>query len=295
MFVEIIINAGSGSVSDDAVEEIKRVFAEHHVNARIHSVGAGEDLAHAAKRAAAGDAAIVVAAGGDGTVSTVASVLAGTAKPLGVLPMGTLNNFSKDLKIPQDLASAVAVIAEKHIRSIDIGEVNGHFFVNNSSIGLYPRIVLQRERQQRLGHGKWWAAAWAAWRILRVSPWFRVTLLLDGRKVSRKTPFVFVGNNSYEMDFYNIGRRSRLDGGALSVYLLRGSGRKGLFSLVIRTLFGLLRQARDFEELQTEELTIDMRRRNVPVAADGEVSNMKTPLHYRIHRKALRVIVPKEE
>jgi diacylglycerol kinase family enzyme len=268
---------------------LRGLFSENGIEAELKM---SDDPSALAKNAVASDAEIIVAAGGDGTVSTVASELVGTDKTLGVLPLGTLNNFSKDLQMPQDLAAAVKIIAENNISEIDVAEVNGRYFVNNSSIGLYPRIVRKREHQQRLGRGKWWAAAWATWRFLWISPFFRVRLMIEGRELFRKTPFVFVGNNDYEMDFYNIGRRQRLDGGNLSIYLLHGSGRRGLFSLVIRTVFGRLRQASDFEELNSTELRVVTKRRRIYAACDGEVFVTLSPLLYRIHPKALRVITP---
>jgi len=178
---------------------------------------------------------------------------------------------------------------------VDVAEVNGKYFINNSSIGLYPRIVRRREQQQRLGWGKWWAAAWAAWRFMWISPLLGVKLHVDGKEFVRKTPFVFVGNNDYEMDLYNIGRRPRMDEGLLSVYLLHGSGRVGLIDLVLRTVFGRLKQADDFEDIRTDGLTVETREKKILVARDGEVSVMDSPLEYKIHPKALRVIAPKPE
>jgi diacylglycerol kinase family enzyme len=291
--VVVIINSGSGSVSEwQTHNELRRLFVENGIEAEIETASDAAELQSLAKNAVLIDADVVIAGGGDGTISTVASELVGTNKILGVLPLGTLNNFSKDLRIPQDLSSAVKVISEGRVTEIDAAEVNGRHFVNNSSIGLYPRIVRKRNKQQRLGRGKWWAAAWAAWRFLWVSPFLKVRLMLDGCELFRKTPFVFVGNNDYEMDFYNIGRRSRLDGGRLSIYLLHRSGRRGLFSLVVRTLFGRLRQASDFEELYSNELRVVTKRRSIHVACDGEVLMMQSPLEYRIHPKALRVLTP---
>jgi YegS/Rv2252/BmrU family lipid kinase len=289
--VEVIINAGSGSASPEISEEIARLFADAGIDAAIH-LADGNNVEEFAGRAAIGNSDIVAAAGGDGTISTVASALVNTSKRLGVIPLGTLNNFSKDLGIPQELPAAVQTIAADHTATIDVGNVNGRHFINNSSIGLYPRIVLHREKQQSLGRGKWWAAAWAALRMMRISPFLRVRLKLDDEELARKTLFVFIGNNAYEMDLYNIGRRSRLDSGLLSVYLLRGRGRWGVISMVVRTFLGLLRQTKNFEELQTDELTIEMRRKKILVATDGEVSLMDAPLRYKNEPGALKVIVP---
>jgi YegS/Rv2252/BmrU family lipid kinase len=290
--VEVIINGSSGRITNESTRRIGQLFDEHEVDAAIHVARDGDALEALANQAATSDASIIVAGGGDGTVSAVASAVIGSGKTLGVLPLGTLNNFSRDLGIPQDLSEAVGLIADNHAAEIDIAEVNGRAFINNSSIGIYPRIVLNRERQQRLGKGKWWAAAWAAWRVLRISPFYRIRLEIDGAEFRRKTPFVFVGNNAYEMDLYNIGRRLHLNEGELSVYVLHRGGRVGLLLLALRTLFGRLRQAKDFEEIRTTHLNIEMRRESVLVAVDGEISIMTSPLEYRIRPKALRVIVP---
>ena len=292
----VIVNAGSGSVDGDGkVDAIEQGFKDIGLDADIHMANPKKTLSAIAREAAEGDAAIVVAAGGDGTVSAVANSLVGSQKMLGVIPLGTLNHFAKDLGIPPDIADAIRVISESVVCEIDVGEVNGRYFINNSSIGLYPRIVRKRKQQERLGRGKWWAAAWAGWRFLWLSPFLKVRLELEDNQLRRKTPFVFVGNNQYEMDLYNIGRRLRLDQGKLSVYLLHRSGRTGLILLIARTIFGMLRQAKDFEEFRTKSLTIETRRKRMLVAFDGEVDVMETPLEYRIHPKKLRVIVPREE
>ncbi|HQU83006.1 MAG TPA: diacylglycerol kinase family protein [Pyrinomonadaceae bacterium] len=291
--IEVIINAGSGSVRDEETKNLLiDLFEANGVKANIYLAKSGLEIAELTLRFANGEAEIIVGGGGDGTISTVAAGVAKSNKIFGVLPLGTLNNFSKDLQIPQNIEDAVRIIAEKNIKTIDLGEVNGRCFVNNSSIGLYPRIVRRREKQQRLGRGKWSAAFWAALRILRRSPFFAVRLETANGKRIVKTPFVFVGNNSYEMDFFNIGRRAKLDDGKLSVYFLNRSNRRGLFVLALRTIFGRLRQTKDFEEINTEAITIETRKKRILVAFDGEVKKLETPLNYKIHARALRVIVP---
>jgi diacylglycerol kinase family enzyme len=117
---------------------------------------------------------------------------------------------------------------------------------------------------------------------------------LDGKSFLRKTPFVFVGNNEYEMDLYNIGRRVALDEGELSIYFLHRGGRWGVTLLLFHTLFGRLRQWKDFEEVNTTSVTIQTRRKKLHVALDGEVISMATPLSYRALPRALNVIVPKQ-
>ncbi len=291
--IEVIINTGSGSVECETIEKrLTELFEQNGASVKIHLAKSGAEIVGLAKKAVAGDAEIIVAGGGDGSVSAVASEIWKTTKTLGVLPLGTLNNFSKDLGIPQNLEEAVKIIVENKVKQIDVGEVNGRIFVNNSSIGLYPHIVKRREAQQRLGHGKWRAAFWAALKILRRSPFFAVRLETEKGTRIVKTPFVFVGNGEYEMDLLNIGRRAKIDDGKLSVYFLHRSGRKGLFLLIARTLFGRLKQTHDFEEISVEEITFETRKKKILVAFDGEVETLHAPLHYKIHSKALRVTVP---
>lgn len=290
--IEVIINSGSGSVlGEETAKSLRDRFIEHGVSANVHFARSGDEVESLAKKAV-GHADVVIAGGGDGTISTVAAEVAREGRTLGVLPLGTLNNFSKDLGIPQTVSGAVETIVTGSVKVIDLAEVNGRIFINNSSIGLYPRIVLRREEHQRLGRGKWNAAFWAALQMFRLSPFLKVRIELNGKSFLRKTPFVFVGNNEYEMDMYNIGRRVALDEGELSVYFLRRGGRWGVTLLLFHTLTGRLRQWKDFEEVNTEVLTIQTRRKRLHVAFDGEVRKIDTPLYYRTLPKALRVIVP---
>lgn len=292
--IEVIINAGGGSFVENETEQLLiDQFAANGLRANIRLARSGDQISEFANAAVGGDATLIIAGGGDGTISSVAGIVSTSGKTFGVLPLGTFNNFSKDLNIPQDIAGAVRVIAEGHTAVIDLAEVNGRIFINNSSIGLYPRIVRKREQQQqRLGRSKWSAAIWAALRMFRVSPFLKVEILVNGRLFLRKTPFVFVGNNEYEMDLFNIGRRRALDKGKLSVYFIHRGGRLGAFVLLFRTITGTIKQWRDFEQVLTESVMIQTRRRRLDVAFDGEVSLVDTPLRYRILPQALRLIVP---
>lgn len=295
--IEVILNAGSGAGEnrEKSENELAEAFRAHNFDAHFSFAESGEQLLEMAKKAASGDAKIVCAGGGDGTISAVAAEIFKTGKTLGVLPMGTLNHFSKDLQIPSEPAESVRVIAENHAEGIDAGSVNGQIFVNNSSIGLYPQIVRRRQQQQeKLGRGKWSSAFWAAMAVFRRYPFLRIKLTVSGEKLKRQTPFVFIGNNEYEMEGLKIGERKSLQGGKLSVYLLRQTGRWGLVRLAALSIFGKLREAKDFETFFTDEITIETHHKKLLVAFDGEVKEMEMPLCYKIHPRALRVIVPEK-
>jgi diacylglycerol kinase family enzyme len=239
---------------------------------------------------------MIVAGGGDGTVSTVAAALVDTGIVFGVLPLGTLNHFARDLGIPPELADAVAILAGGEAARVDVGEVNGRIFVNNSGLGLYPDIVRERERQQkRLGRGKWPAFAWATLSALRRFPFLVVAMAVDGKEVLRKTPFVFIGNNEYRMEGFAIGERSRIEDGLLSLYVAQRPGRWRLVQLAVRALTGHLRQARDFDAILAAEIVVRSKRKRLHVATDGEVSVMTPPLHYRVRPASLIVMRPRTD
>ncbi len=289
----VIVNAGSGTGSDPALaERLKTLFRESGADAEIRVVQ-GADIDATVKAAVATRPEVIVAAGGDGTVSAVSAALVDSEIALGVLPLGTLNHFAKDLGMPLDVAAAAAVVACGPIGRVDVGEVNGRVFVNNSSLGLYPDIVRDRERQQRrLGRGKWPALLWATLAALRRYPFLAVRLSVDGSEDVYRTPFVFLGNNEYRMEGFAIGERDRLDDGLLSLYIAQRPGRARLFQLAIHALFGKLRQARDFRVFRATEIVVESKHRRLRVATDGEVTLMTPPLRYRVRPASLRVVRP---
>ncbi|HEX6183700.1 MAG TPA: diacylglycerol kinase family protein [Pyrinomonadaceae bacterium] len=294
---EVIINATAGGSADgEAVRAVKAAFASCGVEANVSLAHDGAEVTELARRALSNGARAVVAGGGDGTVGSVAGALAGTGRPLGVLPLGTLNHFAKDLGIPLGLEEAARNVCEGREALVDVGEVNGQVFINNSSLGLYPRIVRRREKlQEREGSGKWSAFLRASMAVLRRYPFLRVRLDADGRRIVRKTPFVFVGNNAYRMESLRMGGRERIDAGHLSLYVAHRTGRLGLLRLALSALFGRLGQAEDFDALDAEEIWVETRRpKRLPVATDGEVNVMTTPLHFRVRPGALKVIVPRD-
>lgn len=292
--VPVILNRSSGSAEDrDTSDRIREAFRSAGAEADVQLAASGEEVVALARRAADGASEVIVAGGGDGTISSVASVLSGGEKALGVLPLGTFNHFAKDLEIPSETEKAASTIVEGRMVRVDVGEVNGKVFVNNSSLGLYPRIVKHRDEQRvRLGWGKWPAFAWATLHTLHRHAPLDLVLSIDGREIRRRTPFVFVGNNVYDMEGFNIGKRDRLDRGELSVYLAPDARPIDLVFLAIRAFFGRLRAAGDFEALRTTELRIDTRAGRTRVATDGEISMLDTPLLYRVRPKDLRVVVP---
>jgi diacylglycerol kinase family enzyme len=292
----VLLNEKSGACASAMAAvnagTIAAALAEAGIDAEVRCVP-GVDLQLEAKTAGASDVDAVIAGGGDGTISAVAAALAGTETPLGVIPAGTLNHFAKDLGLPLDLVAAAQVIAAGRTARIDVGTVNSRVFINNSSLGVYARALVDRDAtRSRWGWGKWPAMALAAARAFWRSPLLRVRLDTTEDSVSRKTPLVFVGNNRYRLDLFKVGARDRLDGGELSLYVANVSTRWGMLKTIVRAALGQLEQDRDFENTYTKSVWIEARRKRRHVAIDGEVVRMAPPYHYRIWPGALRVFVP---
>jgi diacylglycerol kinase family enzyme len=296
--VAILLNARAGQLNrarcEQQAHELRERCARRGVRAETYMIE-GKHLSATARelaRTASHDGIeAIVAAGGDGTVSAVAAGIAGSEIPLGVIPLGTLNHFARDLGITS-IDSALDAIAAGATESIDVGEVNGRVFVNNSSIGLYPEMVVARDAERRRhGRRKWTAMARAAIRTLLRFPLLHVAIALAGNVMSAHTPIVFVGNNEYERDVRALGSRRRLDRGRLAVYTIRATRRLHMFWVLLRALLRRSDPA-DFEAHAVDRADILTSKRSVRVALDGEVVHMTPPLLYRTRPGALRVLAP---
>ena len=279
-------------MADDRSQAIREALDGAGINGKPEWLE-GDKVAGRAKAAVKRGAPLVIAGGGDGTVSAAAGALAGSKAALGILPLGTLNHFARDLGMSTDLAEAAAQIAGGRARAVDVGELNGRVFVNNSAIGLYPLMVRDREAQQeRLGRGKRLAMAVAAARTMFRFSSQRLTLTINQEKTSVDTRLLFVGNNAYRTQLPGAGTRERLDGGELFVLVMRPKSRLGFFLAACRSLAG--RPGDDDLVMleKVESLRVGSKRSTLTVSVDGETVHLKPPLEYRIRKRALKVVAP---
>lgn len=263
------------------------------VPAEVISPGERDDISQIAREQVQRGSRTIVAGGGDGTVNAIAAVLAESDTALGVLPLGTLNHLSKDLGIPQNLSDAMRVLAGGESQRIDVGEVNGRIFLNNASLGIYPRIVEQRERdQQQHRLPKLLALMKATFNAIRRLVLHRVRIVFNGREIQRRSPFVMVGNNEYSLEGIDRGTRRSLTAGRLSLLVATPRNRWDIVRLGFRAVFGRLRKDRDFEVFTAREFDVHVRGKPVRIALDGEVVRLQSPLRFRIRALSLRVVRP---
>lgn len=297
MKVAIVFNAKAGTLDQakcqERANEILAACKERGIEAEAHLCKGARLTETARELAARGDLDAVIAAGGDGTVSAVAQGVLGSNVTMGVIPLGTLNHFAKDLGVPE-IDVALDTIARGEAKNVDVGEVNGRVFINNSSIGLYPEVVVDRDAQRKhAGRGKWTAMLLAAWRILVKFPLLHVAVALAGNVFSARTPLLFVGNNEYEVNVRSFGKRQRLDGGKLAIYTMRTTSRLRMFWVALKEILQRGNPP-ELEAHQVERADIVTNKRNLKVALDGEVLRMKPPLTYKSRPGALRVFAPAE-
>ena len=282
-----LVNKGKGAPGD-----VADALGAAGISGEVVAVD-GDNIAACAAGHVRQGAGLVIAAGGDGTVGSVAGELAGSSARLGILPLGTLNHFARDLGIPFDLAAAAKAIAAGTMRRVDIADVNGRAFVNNASIGLYPLMVMDRDaQQQRFGRSKRLAMLVAALRTMTRFHARRLRLRANGGEARVDTPLLFVGNNDYRLAFPGAGRREALDDGQLCVMVMRSKSLPGFLAATARALLGIGR-ADDMVRLDgVRELEVDSSRGLLTVALDGETLHLAPPLAFRIRPRALAVIVP---
>ena len=292
-----LLNLGGGVLSRGSAEPdaVRAALAAAGLPATVHAVPAPQ-LGAAARQAVRDGADMVIAGGGDGTINAVAAALAGSEAVLGVLPLGTFNHFARDLGMPDALEPAAAALARAQPQAVDLAEVNGHRFVNNSCLGYYPQVVRERnEPRRRTRLGKVFVSLAAAVRLMGRFELSTCELRVDGDSVVRRTPFLFVSNNPAEMHLFRFGRRERLDSGQLLVCVHRETSRRAILATLLAGVVGDVRASARFDEWLSEEVEVAFRRpRPVPVFLDGELLHLAPPLRYRTLPGRLRVAVPPE-
>lgn len=290
--IGVILNPRSGYVARHGIDDVCSLIREIVPDAQVHQLEPHDDVAALCAGFIEQGATCIAAAGGDGTVSSVARSLVKTETALGVIPVGTLNHFARDVGVGRQVEDALRTLAHGYVLPVDVATVNDHVFINNSSIGLYPRMVEIRERYERR-LGKWPALVQATLLVMREAhP--SVVQISDGKKpLSVRTELIFVGNNQYELDLLHLGKRARIDGGELCCFVLEVPGRIALWRHIFRHLRDKGPKRHLLRSLEVTELTVIPRLPGrIDVAADGEVFSLTAPLVYRVLSRALQVVVP---
>lgn len=289
--IRVILNPAAGLVPGQRYRQVAEAFAPFDgIKLHIEELSHPRELERSIARQLAQGADIIAVGGGDGTLSVAANLLAHSPVVLGVLPLGSLNHFARDLGIPLDLPGAARVIAQGIPRRVDLGEVNGRYFINNVSIGVYPMAVRLRDRW-RPYLGKWPAMWLASLSLLVLLPTIRFRVQLDLPHHRGAVVVVFVGNNRYQLHWPSLGQRLRLDDGMLDLMILREASPWKILRAIWLVLRGRIKEVEGLETGMRETVTVHTRRRRVRIGIDGETLRVDCPLYFRSHRRALQVQV----
>ena len=307
----IVLNTGSGATAGggaaaDARSAIEGVLGGSGVPFELAVPGDGEDLSACAARAvrmAKASGGAVVAAGGDGTINTVAQAVLGSGLDFGVLARGTFNYFARTHGLPLDTAEATRVLLDPDVRDVQVGRLTGgredRVFLVNASLGLYPTLLEDREAwKSRFGRNRFVALGAALSTLLQRHKRLDLAIATEAGGTRRlRTTTLFVGNNRLQLEQIGVAEAPRVEAGELAVLAVLPVGSLEMLGLAVRGALGRLGDADATVSFATTSLEVALARRGagrrVKVATDGEVCRLATPLRFEVARERLRLLVPK--
>lgn len=298
--IHIILNPSSGRDNGNTLREtIERSLEEEGRRCHIVELGPDETLQEAGERIARHareQGALLVAAGGDGTVNAVASLCCEHALPMGVIPLGTFNYFAREMGIPTVPAEAAKLLAHGRLKPVAAGMAGDRLFLNNASFGLYSTIIRKREQaSSRFGRMRIVAVLSAIASLWQANRLFAIRFEVDGHEDVRRTSLVFVGNNTMQLENLglDVARCTKAD--KLAVVLLKRTSRYETLRLLFRSLTRTLSDEARLEEFCADHFSVDAKRKRIDLVIDGEIVRCTTPLRFRIIPAALQVMVPQED
>ncbi len=293
----VVLNEESGTVvrlgKEAITETLTRVMEEAGIRLTLRAVK-GKEIPKTLEEAADSDADAILLGGGDGTVASAATLLAGKNKTLGILPLGTFNLAARDVGMPLDLEEAAKALTTAPVQEMDAMELNGNLYLCLVVLGFYPALMLAQPEY----HG-WWMIK--ALRTLRDSlkhaatfPALDLTLVKDGKATRCKTRVALIANNDYEDVFGVIPQRASLDAGYFTAHLSTHRTRFGMFRSLLAWVIGRWKEDKEVMRLHATELEIHARRkRRLPVMMDGEIEHLELPLKITLRPKVLKVLAPR--
>jgi diacylglycerol kinase family enzyme len=290
----VVLNSRAGSLNGNqanafSFETARAILERNGITAELEKPSA-QGILDTLRAAVSQRPDALIVGGGDGTISAAAGVLANTNIALGILPLGTLNHFARDLHVPDDWKTAAEKITDTHSSFVDVAEVNSRVFINNCSLGSYAEAVRRRDGLRRTkGHHKMFAMLLASFAVFRDLRRMSADVRLPTATLRIRTPLIVISNNRYSGHLLATRLRPRLDAGELCFYATRTSRRTAFLRLVWQALVRRLDEA-DALEVHTATEVLVATNDAVPIAADGELLDLKSPYHFRLRPRALRVL-----
>lgn len=252
-----------------------------------------DDICEQAVKAAQADGGIVVAAGGDGTIRSVAQHAAGSGVRFAAVPCGTFNFFARTHNIPEDLEAALQVAIHGQPTDIRLGDVNGHIFLINASLGLYAKAIKEREmRTSRWGRNRLVVIISTLMSMLSAHRLLSVDIVINGKVEIFRTSMIFIGNNALQLRDLSMDVAKCMKQNMLAVVMLKAANQFNMVKTLMMGVTKTLEQAENVNSFCVDSLTIHTRSHTQTVALDGEIFNLKTPLEIKALPGALRLMKP---
>lgn len=293
----LLANAASGQGTGAALADIAReVCGELGCPLVAYDIGdpAGLDAqADRAAKAAAADGGVVIAAGGDGTLRSVAERLHGKDVPMAIVPCGTFNYFARGHRIPEDPREALRLALTGEIRAVRLGEINGRVFLINATFGLYERALRERERRLGVfGRNRLTAVVSTVVSLFSRHSALRLEIVRDGVAETRTTPMVFIGNNALQLRGVAWSMVQCLREDALGLLVLKPLGKRDVLRILFRGLARTIERDERVDGFCVDSLTIYGGKPRHAVALDGEPFRLTAPLRVRALPAGLRLVLP---
>jgi diacylglycerol kinase family enzyme len=256
---------------------------------------AGQDIEAALAKAAASRADIVLAGGGDGTVSAAAAVLMGKKKALAILPAGTMNLFARGVGIPLSLDAAVEAFASGKLKAVDMASANGRPFVHQFAIGMHAKMVGMRDRMGFASRaGKMRASIRAAIATLLDPPSLKVSLTIGDAEILTRATGISITNNLFGEG--HLPYADKPDGGVLGIYVTVARERGQLLRFLLNVARGRWRNNPHVEIHKGQKVVLKLLSRagKRKCVIDGELMPLARETTIEIHKKVLNVLIPSE-
>ncbi|MCS6813040.1 MAG: methylglyoxal synthase [Cyanobacteria bacterium] len=242
LVAHLVFNPASGQGDPDEELALIRQLLDPHLDLQIHTTTATDDPRHLAEMAVAANADVVIASGGDGTVSAVAGALIGTGIPLGIIPTGTANAFATSLGLPRLLTirAACQVILAGHRRTIDAATCNGKPFVLLTGVGYEAEAV---ERASRDLKAQWGAMAYfmAGFQVLDDHKRFDAEIEVDGQRFLCQAHAITIANSAPITSILAQGSGNVVfDDGLLDITIITVEGKLQAIATLLTMLGGAL-------------------------------------------------------
>jgi diacylglycerol kinase family enzyme len=287
----LFLNPRAGTFTAADESDLRTAAAE--AGLRVVDVEPGVNVRTVVRESLAAGLKSYVVAGGDGSVHHVVQALVGTEGVLGVLPIGSLNHLARDLGIPLgDWRAALEIAVRGEVRQIDVGRINGQYFLNSVMLGIYPTVSEFRERFRSM-HSRWRAYVKAGRLALRQFPHVSLVVELDGRVETFRTQMFVVAVNSYDLNTSGlVAPKLTFNDGRVTIYSLSFMSRTQFVRAAAKYLRGKIVDVPGFRRVRTQKLSVDTARRRIRVSVDGELIEMDTPLQIACVPTSLLVRAP---